>query len=304
MEMPMQFIWWTLMAVVLTGEDTRADNPVLAELLERGVAMSDGTRVKLLPPRMPDGADAAAQRAAIASVAGTRYTVDDLARKSVVAPFVLTNRSFAATAAGGAVRGVDIYFVAHGSWDVLTSKEFHESLQKNRERSKTNAQLVRSGELDATSLAHRKIEIASKPGQEEHYAHATFTLFDKVEVSGTCYSVLTRTDDTSVTAGRIAPRFDKDAEYPNRWRSVVIDLNNPGQVSYGPPEPYRAYGFYAKLTRLDKPAGAIFVESHLVYEEPHGWFGGMNLLHSKLPLIVQNEVRDFRRKLTKASGKH
>jgi hypothetical protein len=300
----MQLMWWTFLAVVLTGKGSGAENPVLAELLNRGVAMSDGTRVKLPPPQMRDGADAAAQRTTIASVAGARYTADDLARKSVVAPFVLNNRSLGNTATGGVVRGVDIYFVAHGRWDVLTSNEFRELMQKNRERSKSSAQLLRSGELDAAALARRKLVLTSKPGLEEHYDHAAFTLFDKVEVSGTCYNVLTRTDNTSVTAGRISPRFDKDAEYPNRWRSVTVDLNNPGHVSYGPAEPYRACGFYAKITRLGKPAGAIFVEYHLVYEEPHGWFGGVNLLHSKLPLIVQNEVRAFRRKLAKASDKH
>ena len=40
------------------------------------------------------------------------------------------------------------------------------------------------------------------------------------------------------------------------------------------------------------------VECHIVFAEPEAWFGGKNLLRSKLPLAVQDEdVRSSRRKL-------
>ena len=57
-----------------------------------------------------------------------------------------------------------------------------------------------------------------------------------------------------------------------------------------------------KLTRLADPDGAVFVEYHGVYNEPSGWFPGEeNLLRSKLPLVVQQEVKQFRVKLSNAS---
>ena len=45
----------------------------------------------------------------------------------------------------------------------------------------------------------------------------------------------------------------------------------------------------------------MFIECHMIFDEPRGWFGGANLLRSKLPLAVQEEVRNFRRRLSAAS---
>ena len=53
------------------------------------------------------------------------------------------------------------------------------------------------------------------------------------------------------------------------------------------------------MTPLAEPAGAILVECHGVFEEPQGWFQGAPLLRSKLPMLVQEQVRGFRGKLVK-----
>ena len=72
----------------------------------------------------------------------------------------------------------------------------------------------------------------------------------------------------------------------------------------GPPQPYGGAGMYLKITKLHEPAGALFVEQHIVFAEPTGWFDGANLLRSKLPLVVQSNVRDMRREWMKwAPGK-
>ena len=41
----------------------------------------------------------------------------------------------------------------------------------------------------------------------------------------------------------------------------------------------------------------------VVFNEPAGWFGGTNRLRSKLPPVVQSQVRRFRGELIKASAK-
>jgi hypothetical protein len=65
-------------------------------------------------------------------------------------------------------------------------------------------------------------------------------------------------------------------------------------------------GQYLKVTALvdadDKPNGKLFIEAHMVFHEPQGWFGGANLLGSKLPLAVQDNVREFRRLLRQSSS--
>jgi hypothetical protein len=51
------------------------------------------------------------------------------------------------------------------------------------------------------------------------------------------------------------------------------------------------------VTELVGVEDGLFVEVHVVYAEPYGWFEGRNLLRSKLPPVLQDSVRKFRRKL-------
>jgi hypothetical protein len=290
-----------LAAVLAAGDAPAADNPVLVELLDKGVPMSDGSSVKLPPPTMGDGLDDDGQRAALDKIADANHPISELARKSIVAPFVLTIRSIKTPAGQSPARAVDAWFIAYGDWDTIQSREFLDGLAKRSEQRSADGQLTQSGLLEEAALAKRKIEARAKEGQEERYFHATLSLFDKVEISGTRYALLTRKPDSFLAAATIDPRFNDDEEYPNYWRSMVRDLDNPQKVTFGPRHVYTSAGFYGKVTRLSNPAGAIFLEYHLVFEEPQGWFKGANLLRSKLPLLMQEEVRNFRRKLVNAS---
>jgi hypothetical protein len=92
-------------------------------------------------------------------------------------------------------------------------------------------------------------------------------------------------------------RFANDPDFPNRWRPVTRDDNGKRQL--GAPQPYFGFGGYAKATRLVEPAGAILIEYHAAFAEPQDWFGGTNLLRSKLPILAQMIVRQLRRGLEK-----
>jgi hypothetical protein len=298
----MYLMVFRLITAILLGVDSPSpENPLFAELLEKGILISDDVRVKLPPPVITDGLDAEAQHAAIAGIAGLNHPLDELLRKSVVAPFELNIRAIE-TPGVALARTVDVYFVAYGDWDVLNSKTFREELEKGRERKNTDSQFAKFSLLNEAALAKHGISPRANPDQEEQYHFTTLVLFDKVEISAVVYSQTSRKAGSAILAARIDPRFCEDPEYPNRWRSLIQDLENPEQDTYGPPHSYQSFGFYSKATRLIKPEGAIFIEHHFVYQEPQGWFGGINLLRSKLPLVVQNEIRDFRRKLAKASG--
>jgi hypothetical protein len=56
-----------------------------------------------------------------------------------------------------------------------------------------------------------------------------------------------------------------------------------------------------KITKLKEPAGAIFIEQHIIFAEPTGWFNGANYLRSKLPFAVQKQARNIRGEWGKAS---
>jgi hypothetical protein len=281
---------------------TPATNPVLAELLDKGVTMSDGKEYKLAMPAMGDGLDAAGQKAVLDKIAGGRYTFEDLIRKSTSAPVMIKFRTLkAAEGESTTIRAIDLWFVAYGKWDTLQSKKFLDSLGKGKDTEGDNRMVSKSGFLTDEEMQKRKLKAETSEDQEAKFVYTTFSLFEQVEVSATRYAVVTRDKDYLLAAARIDGRFDKDADYPNQWRPILRDAS--ANISLGPPQPYSGAGAYVKITRLAEPANAIFVEGHIVFEEPYGWFEGGNELRSKAPTMIQQRAKIFRSKFGIASAK-
>lgn len=284
---------------ILAVEKPAADNPIFEELICNGVRMSDGSAVRLPPPIMPDRLDAAGQWAAMEKVATGRNPVEKLVQKSFYAPVVVRVRTVKPSEGEGpAIRTVDFGFVAHGDWDVLTSKKFIESFAGAKDKG-PNRVVSKSGTLSDEEMTERKLSTTNKDGYEERFVYTTFSLFERVELSATRLAGLTRGEDSWLAAARIDRRFDKDPEYPNQWRPLLRDVR--AEIKPGPAHPFLHAGGYAKITRLKKPADAVFVECHLAYEEDYGWFDGVNLVKRKVSLMIREKVRTFRRKLAVAS---
>jgi hypothetical protein len=278
------------------------ENPVFQQLIEKGVPVPDGTLVKLPPPTLTEGMDAAAQRAAIGQVAQPAHTADDLLQNSNAAPLAMQIQALKTIAGRSHVEQVEFWFVAYGDWETMNSAEFLQSVLKTVEQQSKDNRVATSGSLTPAQLAAR--HIAQPPavtGLEQSWFYTTFSLFGKVQVSSTRHTATTREPNMSILAGVVDPRFVGDAEFPDQWRPMTHD--DSGQLQIGAAVPYTSAGFYLKVTRLIEPAGAALIEYHMVFDEPLGWFGGANLLRSKLPLVVQDEVRNFRRRLTAASRK-
>jgi len=288
-------------AGAVAQEAAAPENSVLGELLQKGVTMSDGTAVKLPAPTLRDGLDAARQQAVLAPLGGANHPLADLTRSSLVAPFVLNIRTVETTNPKAPARLIDLWFFAQGDWKTLNSNDFLEGLFKAGERSASaNRRLSQSGGLTPEELAKRSIPAPRVgPAYEERYFYGMANFFDRVEVRSTRFSVFNRHRESLVLAAKIDPRFTSDRDHPNQWRSLV--RQEDGSLLPGPPHPYTESSFYVKATQLIEPAGTIFIEYHMVFEEPFGWFEGANLLASKLPLLAQDEVRNFRRKLMNAS---
>ncbi|HQU41296.1 MAG TPA: hypothetical protein PK867_00730, partial [Pirellulales bacterium] len=123
------------------------------------------------------------------------------------------------------------------------------------------------------------------------------SVLDKAQVSGIAHGVVTRGPNHILAASLLDPRFADDEDFPNRWRPIHRDAS--GKTNLGKPHSYAGLGGYCQAVELDEPRGALFIECHLVIDEPHGWFNGANLLRSKLPIVMQDNVRTLRRKLAK-----
>lgn len=283
---------WTIFCLLFAGSAVAAENPMFTELRTKGVAMSDGSLVPLAAPFLDDGLDAAGQQAAINKLAGNKTTFEALAARSLQAPVVINIRS--PKLKDGLARVVDVGFIAYGNWNQIQSDQFLEGLLRSPP-DKTEGLPARSGTLSTEELKKRNITAKVGQGLDERYFFSTVNLLDQVQVVSTRYSVGHRGPQSLILAAKIDPQFNKDSEHPNVWRR--ISFSSSGAVELGSPTAYTASGFYVKATQLAQPAGAIFIEYHMVFEEPQAWFNGGGQLRSKLPLLIQDEVRTLRRRM-------
>jgi hypothetical protein len=267
-------------------------NPLYKGLLNPGLLVGPDVKAKFSLPNMTDGLDAGKQTAVIAGLIGTDYTYQEFMRKSNVAPQLLKLRDVAPSDPKAPARGVDVWFIAYGDLNALDNEKFLERLvSAGRGEGKGTG-------LTKEDLAKRRIVL----GDEKHegYGFIEFDFLEKVRLKATGRAFWSLTDESAVIAGEIDPRFREDAAFPNQWQSIT---KQGGTQKVGPATPWSGAGFYLKITKLHEPAGALFIEQHVIFAEPTGWFDGANLLRSKLPLVVQNNVRSIRREWTKESEK-
>jgi hypothetical protein len=268
---------------------TVPSNVTFDALTKSGVQLTDGTKIAVPLPSMPDGAKAEREREVIQSVAETRPFAQ-FVRNSRVAPFALKMESLANKDGRRTGQAVALWFVAHGDLDVMERERLFDDLFRLGASDSDDRQLTES------ELADRHIKpLPSLPGFEQRFSILNTQLLDKVQLNGVMQMVTTRSDQCVLAAFLLDPQFTNDEMFSNRWRS--ISRSQSGKTLLGDPVAYQGFGGYLKATTLASVKGAVFVELHMVFNEPEGWFGGHNLLRSKLPLLMQENVRRFRSRL-------
>jgi len=287
---------WLLLALGLLAFELSAisslraqtANPELDALLTKGVQFPDGQFRKLRPPTLADGLDAAAQQTAIEAVLamkkGHPITFAQFVVKNRNTPYVLLIDSDPQYDTNAPGHSINLWFVVYGELKTVSNPKFMKQEFKPDKSSRIDV-------LGDDDLKQRQIVPRTTPDGKEWFVHGTFNLLQtdvRVQVQATERVVQTTTKESTTLAGQIDRRFDSDAKYPNEWRPA------PGGVVGGPPVLYFSSGAYSRVTKLVKPAGALLVEYHFVYDEPVGWFGGANLLRSKLPQQADQNVKDFR----------
>jgi hypothetical protein len=269
-----------------TGRTAREPgNALLDSLLDPGLAVGSGLRAKLPPPTLPDGLDAAEQRAIIAALVRDDHSYEDFVRKSAVTPTRLRMRDVTPADPKAPACGVDVWFVAYDDKFVGWLASAAKGMGIGKPLTKEHLE---------------KRGIRSADGASEAYGHVEFDVLGKFHLRATVRVVWTRTKESVLVAAEVDPRFLDDPEFPNQWQPVVRE---GGTRKLGEAKPWGGAGFYMKITKLAEPAGAVFVEQHIIFAEPTGWFDGSNLLRSKLPLVVQSSIRTTRREWANAEGR-
>jgi hypothetical protein len=268
-------------------------NPVYRELRQAGVEVGAPAKVKMPEPLLADGLSAREQMNKLRELTAGHSSYDEFTRKSRVAPEKLVLSDVKSAGKNSATRRVQVICAAHGDLKVIADKKFLERVLD-----------LNKGDGKAEDLPRQKLQalgIEVKDPDRESYGRASLRVLEKVQLDVTTHSYWSQTDDSIVAAGLIDPRFRDDKDHANQWRSLTkVD----GKFKVGAKAtPYEGAGYYVKFTRLAKPAGALFVEGHVLFQEPSGWFQGENTLRSKLPPAIQKQVRDFRLELDRAMQK-
>ena len=280
-----------LLALLLpTVADHAAANPVYAKLVEQGLEIAD-QKVKFAEPTMPDGLSAADQKKIISVIGGDAYDYDSMIRESTVAPHIV--REDLVEKGKARYRTADFWFVAYGKLDALTDKEV---LDRMLDPSKEEGSSI---EVTNDDLKKIGITLNSQSKDHEGYGHVNYVLEKRVDLALTGRAFWSQTDDSIVATVLVDPRFAEDKKLASVWRPITRD--DAGNEKVGDQQPYSGMAMYLKVTRLKDVEDGLFVECHLIFNEPAEWFDGRNYLGSKLPPIISKQVRTMRAELAKAS---
>jgi hypothetical protein len=270
-------------------------NPIYKALLDPGLVVGPNLRVKLPKPTMPDGLSAEEQKKVLKTLIGDDYGLEDFTRKSAVAPHLLRIREADTSDPKAPARGLDTYFVAYVDLKAFDDERF---LERSLNIGKGEGGKAKS--ITKDDLRKRGIDSKALEAKKEGFAFIEFDFLQKVRLRVTGHGMATKSGESIVAGAEVDSRFRGDKEFPNEWQSLSqVD----GETKLGPAQPFGGSGMYVKITKLHEPAGAVFVEQHIIYSEPYGWFDGANLLRSKLPPVMTVNVRRMREAWAKGVGK-
>lgn len=289
-----------LLTLVLLGqqstpEPAHAANRVYETLLADGLTLG-GTRIRFPAPVLRDGQSAEAQRKGLVKIAGSSSRLDELLRNSVTAPFLLKLHD-ETSQEGDTIRRGDLYFVVHADLDTIDPDALTRKGTEEKPVEAGNMRFV-SHVLTADEQSTHT-HMPPKQGDDaprERFVHVRGRLLGRIAVESTDHIVASHSKGSWVVASRTDPKFDDDKAFPNRWQPI----GGSGEAAW---KAYGGGGSYVKISRLEAPAGALFVEAHFAFAEPRAWFDGAPILRSKLGVVAQDQIRRLRRELADAQSK-
>jgi hypothetical protein len=278
---------------------TATAGETVEELIGHGVRLESGEVAAIPAPQMPDGLVHNEQQAALRKAAG-KYPLDRFLRKSIVAPFSL--EIGAVDDASGRRRGqhVDFCFVAYGPLGTVIAEDLFGELAGTQESQRSPDAPTAARALTSEELQARGLKPVKNAEHEESYVLFDLPILNRVQLRGVGFTLREKRTRSVIAALVLDDHFRDDKEFANTWSPLARDPQ--GKLSVEGAKPYSGLGGYMKVTEMTEPAGALFVECHIAFDEPEAWFHGKNFLRSKLPLVVQDNVRTFRRKLGKGAG--
>ena len=280
-----------LFLLAISCRDAVAENlPLLERMTERGIAITDDQTCVVPGPSLRSDQDAARRQEILDDLAGGRGW-KNFSRKSVSAPVAIDVKYV--KDAGGARIGHQVHsaFIVHVPLETLKNEEIMEQLFGKPD----DAEETQDFALEELTSEELKSVGIDAIGENESYGAIQMPLLKRVIVRGVIRTQKLVADDSVIVVWEIDPRFSSESSGRNNW--APIEQDDLGKKHEGDKQIYRGAGGYMVVSQLSELEGACLVESHIVLHEPEEWFRGSNVLRSKLPILMQESARSFRRKL-------
>ncbi|WP_404307386.1 hypothetical protein [Neorhodopirellula lusitana] len=291
-----------------------SDADLLSEMVTVGVVLTPQKRFVLPQPDFVSvtgtpvpTAQAKQILAKISGRHGDRFT-----RDSIVAPIAVNTDSIPDEAGNRIGHFIDVTFVVHQSIAAIRKSEAVDQFKTSADGTQSIEFAEDDGADDfeknkSRTLAPAELEAfgVKLDDKSESLAHLQLALLGKVVIRGVARarrSVWPENADDSpiILTWILDDRFNSDAptedSVANQWRA--IERTQVGEKQLGPPQPYAGLGGYVAITPVPEHPESSIVQIRFVLHEPKDWFSGRNLLRSKLPILVQDRVRNLRRELT------
>lgn len=269
-----------------------ADQPaMIATMTGPGITLNDEVKVVLPAPSLKKNMDDAARKDVLEALTRGKGW-KQFSRNSVNAPITINLKYIKSPSGDRIGHQVHFAFVIHASLETLKDKDLMKSMAAD-EKEPDDSELYKMDEVTEEDLKALGIDA----GENDSYGVVQAPLMNRVILRGTVHTEQTVVGNDVMMAWEMDPRFTGAAKNANTWSSIKRD--KLGKKVEGEPQPYRGAGGYMHVSELKELDGACLVESHMVIHEPKGWFSGSNALRSKMPLLIQDSARKFRRKLGK-----
>ena len=258
--------------------------PILDELLTKGVFVPGGPNVVLPRPIAKTDPTAADRKKAADWLRDAEnrqvFEKDDRARYFIKTKTVEGKQPY---------HIVSVAFIAYGKLERIEKGKLMDGLLGAKE-----AKGKKTIELTDQDLKVRNIVRVPKGVARERYGVMDANFDDQVRITGVMRSQTWTGKGQLTSCSILDDRFLDDKDHPNRYRKLSTVK---GEVVEGPARPYTAFGGYSRVTELDDPQGALFIEMIFLYHEPKDWFDGKGLLVPKIQIGIDENIIELRRAL-------
>ncbi len=298
-------------------DERLASDNLLREMTTTGISLTPDVSHTLPTPTFVsingELVDPSVATKSLTRIAGPQG-VTRFVRDSVVAPLAVKTEAIEDAEGRRVGHFIDVAFVVHQSISEIRHSRVLDDFQSEVGDETDDQTIDREPDASADDIEKpltRTLTTAelsqygvTRDEKFESLGYLRLPIMSKVVLSGVARArrSIWSTDDESAPIiltwlldarfGSASPQADSIA---NQWRP--IERTEVGQRLLGTPEPYAGMGGYVAITPLPGDPAASLVQIRFVIHEPPNWFAGRNLLRSKLPLLIQDRVRNIRREL-------